>query len=239
MATWITHMRIAEYFMAKYHSLNNKIFLVGSIGPDCGVPKEDWSKFLNGNTGSDCGIPNENWSKYTPPPAVTHWKLGEKKTTIDAEGFRQSYLQREKDEKYPFYLGYYLHLLTDIEWAKLYERKKQEPLYAQGLAADDNFIWAAKKDWYGQDHVYLQTHADSVFHREFSKIGDFPNIYLDFYSNDAFTRQIKHITAFYSSANEDLDRNFPFLSKEEMNDFVNSAIKTLEDAANANGLMEI
>ena len=220
MATWIAHMRIAEHFMKMHPELNNKTFLVGNIGPDCGVPNEDWSRF-------------------TPDTNITHWKTGEKKSTIDAEGFRQSYLQQEKDEKYPFYLGYYFHLLTDIEWTKLYDRKMQEPLYEKGLAADKNFIWTAKKDWYGQDHVYLQTHKDSVFHREFSIIDDFPNIYFDFYPDNAFTRQVKYITEFYLSANEDPDRDFPFLSKEEMNDFVNSAIKTLEDAANANGLIEI
>jgi len=45
MATWITHMRIAEHFMKRYKELNNAIFLVGNLGPDCGVPNEDWSIF--------------------------------------------------------------------------------------------------------------------------------------------------------------------------------------------------
>ena len=45
MATWIAHMRIAEYFMNKDNRLNNIYFLVGNIGPDCGVPNEVWSKF--------------------------------------------------------------------------------------------------------------------------------------------------------------------------------------------------
>ena len=43
MATWIAHMRIAEHFMKKDAALDNALFLVGNIGPDCGVPNEDWS----------------------------------------------------------------------------------------------------------------------------------------------------------------------------------------------------
>lgn len=207
MATWIAHMRIAEYFMQNNSLLNNEMFLVGNIGPDCGVPNEDWSHF-------------------TPDTSITHWKTGEKKTTIDADGFKQSYLQ-SKDEKYPFYLGYYFHLVTDIEWAKLFERKKQEPLYADGLNADSKFIWTIKKDWYGQDHVYLQEHKESIFFTEFSKIDEFPNVYFDFYPDNAFTRQIKYITNFYLQANENPNRLFPFLSKSEMDDFVRNTINVL------------
>jgi len=85
MATWIAHMRIAEYFMDNYASLNNTAFLVGNIGPDCGVPNNDWSQF-------------------TPDGNITHWKTGDK-STIDAEGFRRIYLQA-KYEKYPFFMGY-------------------------------------------------------------------------------------------------------------------------------------
>ena len=208
MATWIAHMRIAEHFMRKNGPLNNPAFLVGNIGPDCGVPNEDWSAF-------------------TPDGNMTHWKTGDDKSTIDAEGFKRIHLQ-SGDEKYPFYLGYYFHLLTDIEWGKLYERKRCDPLYAEGLKADKSFIWTIKKDWYGQDHVYLQEHKNSVFYTMFAKIGEFPNIYFDFYPANAFTRQIKYITNFYLTAEEDPNREFPFLSKEEMDAFTAEAIKSIE-----------
>lgn len=208
MATWISHMRIAEHFMNSNSALNNGKFLVGNIAPDCGVPNDDWSKF-------------------TPDPTITHWQIGENKSSIDADNFKQKYLQ-SKNENYPFYLGYYFHLLTDIEWGKFYERKKQEPLYADGLGKDKNFIWTIKKDWYGQDHVYLQEHKESVFYSMFSKIDDFPNLYFDFYPDNAFIRQIKYITNFYLEANENPEREFPFLSKEEMNVFIKNTIKLLE-----------
>ena len=214
MATWIAHMRIAEYFMNMDKSLNNKEFLVGNIGPDCGVPNEDWSRF-------------------TPDTVISHWQKGDK-STIDAEGFKDSYLLT-KDEKFHFYLGYYFHLLIDIEWKKLYDRKKHEPAYAEGLASDPKFIWTIKKDWYGQDHVYLQEHNESIFFTMFSKIKEFPNIYFDFYPDNAFIRQITYITEFYlkSIKEENPNRDFPFLTKDEMNDFVNSTILLLKDSCNA------
>jgi hypothetical protein len=211
MATWIAHMRIAEHFMKKKRSLDTNEFLVGNIGPDCGVP-------------------NENWSKFTPDTKITHWQSGDK-STIDAEEFRTIYLQSQ-DEKYPFYLGYYLHLLTDIEWMKLYKRKKQDPVYAEGLNSNADFIWTIKKDWYGQDHVYLQDHKESVFFTNFSKINEFPNIYFDFYPDNAFIRQVKYITDFYMQnlSIENPNREFPYLSKCEMDIFVNETIIVINDS---------
>jgi len=117
-------------------------------------------------------------------------------------------------------------LLTDIEWNKLYEKKKSEPIYAEGLNADKNFIWTIKKDWYGQDRVYLQENKESVFFTKFSQINEFPNVYFDFYPDVAFIRQIKYITNWYLSEfeNENPNRPFPFLSKDEMDNFINNTI---------------
>ena len=205
MATWIAHMRVAEHFMNAYPELNSEAFLVGNIGPDCGVPNEDWSSF-------------------TPDKNVTHWLLdGE---NIHSEDFKQKYIDNAILQ--PFYLGYYFHLITDIGWSGLYNRKKQEPLCAAGLAENKNFIWAIKKDWYGQDHVYLMEHPECVFYTVFAKIDSFENKYFDFYPPEAFTRQIKHITQFYLNAKEDAARDFIYLSKGEMNDFVSETIQTLE-----------
>lgn len=208
MATWIAHMRVAEYFMNKDEHLNNPYFLVGNIGPDCGVPNEDWSKF-------------------TPDTNITHWKFKDGKT-IDADDFKEKYLI-DIDEKFPFYLGYYFHLITDIEWGKLYERKKLETIYSQGLEKDKNFIWIIKKDWYGQDHLFLRDKTESIFYTMFSKITEFDNVFFDFYPPNAFIRQINYITNFYMSYNENLNRNFPYLSKSEMDEFVVETIKVLEN----------
>lgn len=207
MATWIAHMRIAEYFMKKCKSLNCPEFLVGNIGPDCGVPNEDWSAF-------------------SPDKSVSHWNTGDGKK-IDAEDFKSKYL-KQSDDRYAFYLGYYFHLLTDIEWSKFYRQKKTESIYAEGLNADKGFIWTIKKDWYGQDHLYLKNHPECVFFEVFAKITSFENKYFDFYPDDAFIRQINYITNFYLTTEEDPDREFPYLTKVEMDRFVNDTINIIE-----------
>ncbi len=209
MATWIAHMRVAEHFMKKNNNLNNEIFLVGNIAPDCGVPNEDWSSF-------------------TPNKDITHWSFSDGKT-IDAEDFREKYLINKEDKHYPFYLGYYFHLLTDIQWQKLYERKKLEPAYFEGLNKDKSFIWTIKKDWYGQDHLFVQNNPDFIFFTMFSKITNFDNIFFDFYPENAFIRQINYITNFYLTSCEDPNREFPFLSKNEMDSFVDKTINVLDD----------
>lgn len=206
MATWIAHMRIAEAFMEKYPVLCNDEFLVGNIGPDCGVPNEDWSSF-------------------TPDKYISHWMPDKK--NIDAEDFRKRYLAGDTSE--PFLTGYYFHLLADIEWGKLYARKRGEKIYAEGLARDPNFIWTIKKDWYGQDHLYLKRNPGHVFFTRFVKISEFENRFFDFYPPEAFTRQIHYISGFYQSAEEDESRKFPFLRKEEMDGFVESAVIEIED----------
>jgi len=65
-----------------------------------------------------------------------------------------------------------------------------------------------------------------VFFTKFSKIDEFPNIYFDFYPDNAFIRQIKYITNWYLSEfeKENPNRQFPYLSKDEMNRFVDNTI---------------
>src|SRR5215510_9495267 len=107
MATWITHMRIAEYFIDNYPHLDKLDFLIGNIAPDSGVPNEDWSKF-------------------TPDTNIWHWKLNGK--DIETDDLKHKYLKKENCF-YSFYLGYYFHLLTDIEWEIFFKKKMQEPIY--------------------------------------------------------------------------------------------------------------
>jgi len=201
MATWIAHMRVAEHFMRGDERLNDARFLAGNIGPDCGVPSEDWSRF-------------------TPPKSVTHWQKG---ADIDAEDFRRKYLNPD-DDRYPFYLGYYFHLLTDIEWLKF----PKEKCAGDWPPKDKEFAWAVKGDWYGQDHLFLRRNPDFVFYHMFAKIKEFDNIYFDFYPPDAFIRQIQYITNFYLTAGEDPNRELAYLSKEEMDSFVGRVIDAIE-----------
>ena len=43
MATWVTHFRIAEALMKAGARVSKVDFLVGNIGPDCGIVDEEGS----------------------------------------------------------------------------------------------------------------------------------------------------------------------------------------------------
>ena len=193
-------MRIAEYFMNIDNRLNNIDFLVGNIAPDSGVPNEDWSKF-------------------TPGKNISHWHANG--MGVDAEDFRNKYVKRENAD-FDFYLGYYFHLLTDVAW-KSFAQKNIEM-----LKQNKDLLWEIKKDWYGQDHVFLQNNPDSVFFTMFSKIKEYPNRFLDFFPKEAFMLKINYITDFYLNAKEDAGREFPYLSKSEMDYFVDNTKKSIE-----------
>ena len=213
MATWIAHLRIAE-------SLLNKGLKFEKI------------PFVSGNIAPDAGIPNEDYSVFSPPPAITHWKDEEGK--LKAEDFYKKYIafksEEEDKEKLSFLLGYYTHLLTDIEWGKLYRVKKEEPAYREGLGRDRNFIWEIKEDWYGLDFLYLKENEKNIFSECFQHITEVED-YLDYFPEGAFTARFEYIRNYYLGKfgdSIDPDRNYIYLTKEEMDKFVNEASENIK-----------
>ena len=45
MATWITHLMIADGVLERIPNLDRRGFCVGNIGQDCNVENEDWTAF--------------------------------------------------------------------------------------------------------------------------------------------------------------------------------------------------
>jgi hypothetical protein len=202
MATWIAHLRIADKLMKQMNIQNINEFIVGNIGPDCGVPNEDWSEF-------------------DPPGEISHWRLNKNKE-IDYNAFYTKYcIIRNSD----FYLGYYIHLITDYLWGKIINQDKMKK-YKNDYYRDKNFIWTMKKDWYDLDKKYLNENVLFTYN-EFIKIKEFENTYFDFYPENAFIRQIKYITDFYESRDRNLNREFIFLTEDEMDDFVEIGFKRI------------
>ncbi|CAK7086360.1 zinc dependent phospholipase C family protein [Tissierella carlieri] len=200
MATWGAHIRIAETILNVDRSLDEKYFLVGNVGPDCGEPNEDWSEFF-------------------PSKSVSHWI--NKDEVIEAEKFYDEYLNKEiEDNKlYSFLLGYYVHLLTDIEWGNMVDEKKKIDAEYKKLETDKKFIWTIKKDWYDLDHLYFRKNPNSIFHRIFKNIESFPD-YLDYYPAGAIERQLRYISGFYTKYNGNPEREYIYLTEKEMDDFV-------------------
>lgn len=209
MATWIAHLRVAEKLLNKDYNIDKEAFIVGNIGPDSGVPNEDWSSF-------------------DPPTAITHWK--DENDIIQPERFYDKYLRNKKmdNKEYSFKLGYYIHLLTDVEWTKLHKKQKENEEYRRNLEEDKNFIWIVKKDWYGHDFIYVENYKESIFHTVFKHIENVPD-YLDYFPKGAFTRQVKYIRDYYLGENEETKDNFIYLTKKDMDRFIEEATKVIEE----------
>jgi len=204
MATWLVHMRIAEFFMNIDSQLNCIDFLVGNIAPDCGVP-------------------NENWSKFTPEKHITHWQLDGK--NIDAENFKKIYIVKNQND-FSFYLGYYFHLLTDIAFSQYFKK-----ITAQ-IRTDVDLIRKITQDYLNQDFVFLQNNPNSVFYTTFSKIKEFDNNYLDFFSKDAFTNRLHYITNNYLTESKHIAGEFPTIYKLNLDLFVDDTILLLKKVYN-------
>jgi hypothetical protein len=206
LATWVTHFRIAEELLKTELAVSRIGFLVGNIGPDCGLIGED-------------GVPH-------PPKEITHFKSEGK---IDADSFYDEYLRGKNEyniKKFSYYLGYYIHLVIDEEWLKVLAVKKKEKVYQEILDSPD-YARIVKKDWYGQDFLYLKQHRHSIIWTDFQHIDDFPE-YLNFFRNGQTFEQIGNITRFYQSSSIEDDHEFIYLTAAEMDAFVDRAAEEIK-----------
>lgn len=205
MASWMVHLRVADILLERIPGLAPTEFIVGNIAPDSGVPNEDWSIF-------------------TPSTKISHFKSGSH-SKAGPDNFAEKYFttqlqKRYKKEEFSFYLGYLVHLLTDVSWSKQIVHPTKET-FAQQFAADpDGFIWKVKEDWYDLDHLYLKEHPDFRAFQLYRDAVGFENTFMDEFSADAFDNRRQYITGFYLQGKDGLDREYPYLTKAEMDTFV-------------------
>lgn len=194
MATWVTHLMIADRVLKKVHGLDRHSFCVGNIAPDCNVENEDWTAF-------------------TPSRAVTHWMQGEQKKASDCEAFCEAYICRRRAqigsaEEYAFLLGYYAHLIADAAFQEMIRNddrvrsawrriKGVEQLRraSEGMEETWDSIKALipKGERMRQIHrmeaEYLRDHPDSGYLTQILPLKEFPD-YLDYLPHGAIVRKI-------------------------------------------------
>lgn len=204
MASWMVHLRVADKLLGQIRFVSPVEFIVGNIAPDSGVPNEDWSVF-------------------TPSKKTSHFKTDNKKA--DPEKFAEKYFLRQMQEtydakQYSFYLGYLVHLLTDAEWSEHIARPSKIR-FAEEFTADPDHFWEnIKKDWYDLDFQFLRDHPDFRAFRIYADAEGFANCYMEEFSTDAFDNRRAYITGFYRQEKENLDRDYPYLTQQEMDAFV-------------------
>ena len=202
MATWIVHLRIADKFLKNIRHNCRKEFVIGSVSPDCGYGEKD----SNGN--------------FNPPPEVTHWAPGGIKKHCRCNDFSKRYLKnKERNPDYYFYLGYYVHLLTDVMWSAMVympTRKK----YADQYKKNPDYLKTIKQDWYDLDFKFLRENPafePYTILKSNRQVKD----YLPYYEKGQLSSQVCCIADFYRDfKNYNVDREYPFLNEESVNNFV-------------------
>ena len=194
MATWVTHLMIADRVLEALPQLHRRGFCVGNIAPDCNVENADWTAF-------------------DPPREVTHFMGSGKKKAADCERFYEEMVKKrleeiDKGEEYSFLLGYYTHLVADAQFqAMIVEEKRVEAMWqrieqeerlvqqAQGL--DRTWVCAKKlftrEERFREREIieaeYLEAHPGSGYLTEILALKSFPD-YLPFLPKGAIVRKI-------------------------------------------------
>ena len=92
MASWVTHLMIADRVLEAIPELDRHGFCIGNIAPDCNVENEDWTQFV-------------------PSREITHWMSADRKTAADCERFYDAYIadglfKSKSAQEQSFLLGY-------------------------------------------------------------------------------------------------------------------------------------
>lgn len=208
MATWGVHLRLARILMKKIDKSHRREFIIGSVAPDCGYGKKD------------------SFGEFIPPPEVTHWSPSGKKRDCRYKDFYDTYLKGERNDDYWFYLGYYLHLLTDIMWSvTMYLPTINK--YKAEYEKNPELIKEIKKDWNDLDVVYLRNLTNPPAFHVIRNAGEVKD-YLPYYEEGQLTAQIKFIADYYDNYGEVEDREYIYTTGAEMMNFVECASELLE-----------
>ena len=226
MASWVTHLMIADGVLARFPVLDRRGFCVGNIAPDCNVENADWTTF-------------------TPSRELTHWMQGERKKASDCDAFCDEFILKRKDkikstEEYAFLLGYYAHLITDAAfqamirdedrvkavWMRI---KADEELSVTGAGMDETWDSVKRlipkkdrmREIYAMEAEYLNGHPSSGYLTEILPLKSFPD-YIDYLPKGCIVRKIGVMG--YLPKVGDFTVKYITMSQEEYAAFVNDTI---------------
>ena len=174
----------------------------------------------------DSGVPNAEWTAYAPPKEISHYKTRrDDETFFDIGRFLGEYLSPEKIRSYTprefsFFLGYYVHLMTDEDWTLQIYRPMMD-LYVKKHGEDRNAVLRKlKRDWYDLDFRYLREHPGFRAFSIYEHASGFTNNLMEIFDRDAFDHRREYICGFYRGQHGELYREYPFLSPDQADLFV-------------------
>lgn len=227
MATWVTHLMVADGVLALVPGLDRRGFCVGNIAPDCNVENADWTAFM-------------------PPREVTHWMQGERKKASDCDAFCREYILNRRGgiksaEEYSFLLGYYAHLITDAAFQAMIRDEQRVKAVWRRIKADANLRAASvgmeetwdcakrllpKKDRlreiYTMEAEYLSNHPNSGYLTEILPLKEFPD-YIDYLPQGSIVRKIG-VMGYLPEQDTTMD-SFISISREEYAGYVKDTIQ--------------
>ena len=225
MATWVTHLMVADRVLERVQGLDKHGFCVGNIAPDCNVESEDWTQFV-------------------PSREVTHWMSADRKLATDCERFYREHIENRKQEinttqELSFLQGYYAHLVVDAEFqryirdtervASVWNRIKQNAVLScktDGMAENWDSVKIVinkterMKDIYTIEAEYLEEHPTSGYLTVITELKNFPD-YIDYLPKGAIIRKIGVMGYF---PKKELG-TYPFvaMNREEYSNFLENA----------------
>lgn len=238
MASWVTHLMIADAVLKQFPELDRRGFCVGNIAPDCNVENEDWTAF-------------------TPSREVTHWMSGERKAAADCDAFCEAYILNCRDqiaaaEHYAFLLGYYAHLITDASFQAFIRDETRVRAVWERIKADDELLKQSagmEETWdnvkklipnrdrmrsiYVMEGEYISEHPDSGYLTEILPLKEFPD-YIDYLPEGAIVRKIGVMG--YLPKPKEKTENFIAISRKEYRVFVDSTTEFVIDKFLKKGL---
>ena len=225
MATWVTHLMIADRVLKRVSGLDRHSFCVGNIAPDCNVENEDWTQFV-------------------PSREITHWMSGDRKVATDCDRFYKEYIESRKleidtEQELSFLFGYYAHLVVDAEFQR-YIRDTERVASSLGrmkVHSDlSNMIEGMPENWdsvkklidknermkdiYTIEAEYLEEHPDSGYLTEIMGLEYFPD-YIDYLPKGAIVRKISIMG--YLPKKEVGKYPFIAMTREEYSTFLDNA----------------
>lgn len=231
MASWVTHLMIADGVLERISGIDRRGFCVGNIAPDCNVENEDWTAF-------------------TPPREVTHWMQGDRKKASDCAAFCDEYILKRKDsicsaEEYAFLLGYYAHLITDATFQAMIRDEARIKAVWKRIHADEKMrvasatmdeTWDAvkicipKKERmraiYAMEAEYLSDHPNCGYLTEILPLRSFPD-YIDYLPKGCIVRKIG-VMGYLPE--RDKDASYIAISRKEYAEFVEDTIQLIVKA---------
>ena len=207
MASWVTHLRVAEGLKELF--------------------KGHEYAFFTGNLATDGGKINSD-ATYTPPAYITHWYTTPDVFSINPDAFAAEYIYGKvlTEEETAFLWGYYCHLYTDVLYNELlavvYEKQNLEKCMQTRMN-----VYGTATDI---DYLYLNQNPNGTVINFINNFTGFENTCIEYFEKDGLTKRIIQMCGFYKDL---LNRTYKpsgisYFTTDDIKMLVNKAVIYLD-----------